>query len=159
VEILNCISESEHGRRAEVPEKWLQTFLSNALALSEDEWTPRLKLLTKETCKQFLLPQTNMELEEEDGKRIICVRGVAIFVSKLIEKMKRLKDENLDVEDIKIIGLQSVHIDCDLDNNNWHGINIGIVTDKLIVDNKVCWDVSGQNAIADQSIGGNFGIT
>jgi hypothetical protein len=49
-----------------------------------------------------------------------------------------------------------------LDNEIWHGINIGIVTDKLIVDDTTdnnaqtwtgfCWNVSGKNA-QDQPMG------
>ncbi len=72
-----------------------------------------------------------------------------------IGEMKRLKDENPHVEKIKIVGLTSVYIDCDLDNEIWHGINVDIVTDKLIVDDVtndeyteisggVLWNISGK---------------
>jgi hypothetical protein len=82
----------------------------------------------------------------------------------MMEKMNRLKNKHPNVEEIKITGLNSVQIDCDLDNDTWHGINIGIVTDKLIVGgvNKdesaqtlrgVCWNVSGKNAITNQPKG------
>jgi hypothetical protein len=40
-----------------------------------------------------------------------------------------------------------------LDNDTWHGINIDIVTDKLIVDDEVCWDVSGNTVTINPSRG------
>ena len=51
--------------------------------------------------------------------------------------MKRLKEKHPEVEEIKIVGFESVHIDCDLDNDNRHGTNIGIVTDKLVIDDVI----------------------
>jgi len=152
LEMFNCV-EDESNR---IPE-WLQTFLFIAKSLSENEWTSKLQVLTKVTCKRFLLPVNEIKFMEEDGKQIISIKGVAIFVSKMIEKMNEFKDKNPDVEEIKIVGLKSVHIDCDLDNEIWHGINLAIVTDKLIVDDVpnddsalhlrgVCWNVSGKHA-------------
>jgi hypothetical protein len=159
VEMFHCVDDES----SKIPE-WLQTLLLIANSLSENEWTRKLQVLTKETCKRFLLPKTEIEFKEEGGKQIISIKGVAIFVSKMIGEMKRLKDENPDVEEIKIVGLKSVHIDCDLDNEIWHGINVGIVTDKLIVDgvindesteisSGVCWDISGQNSEDDKPMG------
>lgn len=130
----------------------LKTFPSIADSLMTAEWTPKLEMLTKETCKKFLLPETEIELKEEEGKQIISINGVTIFISQIIEEMNRFKAGH-HLEEIKIVGLKSVHIDHDLDNTTWHGINVGIVTDKLIVDGKVCWDVSGSNSITEQSTG------
>ena len=130
--------------------------------MKDVEWTPKLRILTKEMYKKFLLPETEINYKKEDGKKIIFIKGIALFVSKMLQLMKQLKDEHPDVEEIKIVGLKSVHIDCDLDNEIWHGINIGIVTDKLIVDDTTdnnaqtwtgfCWNVSGKNA-QDQPMG------
>jgi hypothetical protein len=150
VEMFGSSSETEQeGTVARL--EWLQTFLSNANSISEEEWTPKLQLLTKEICKKFLLPETDIKFKEEDGKQIISIRGVVIFVSQMMTKMIDLKVQHSGVEEIQIIGLQSVHIDCHLDNGTWHGINIGITTDKLIVDDPVndgsfCWNVSGEKA-------------
>ncbi len=119
-----------------------------------------MKALTKEICKILLLPETEIGIKKEDGKQIITIKGVVIFVSKMMNQMMRLKDEYPNVEEIKIVGLKSVHIDSDLDNEIWHGINVEIITDKLIVDgvtddgyvktsHGVCWDVSGKNGISN----------
>jgi hypothetical protein len=144
--------ETESSRTATELD-WLKIFLSNANSLSQDEWTPQLQVLTKETCKKFMLPETKVEFKEKGGKIIISIKGVVIFVNKIIMEMNRLKCQHPNVEEIKIVGLQSVHIDCDLNNDIWHGINIGIVTDKLIVDGEVCWNVSGKTDPANSPRG------
>lgn len=144
-------SETEQGGTVAAKPEWLQTFLSNTNSIIDDEWTPKLQFLTKQICKKFLLPEIQIQFKEENGKQIISIEGVVIFVSKVIKKMIELKVQHSGVEEIEIIALQSVHIDCDLDNGTWHGINIGMVTDKLIVDDEVndgsfCWNVSGEKA-------------
>jgi hypothetical protein len=118
--------------------------LMNA-SLSDDSWTPQLKLLIKETCETFLLPKTVVDVQNEDGKEIISIKGVAVFVSKILQEIIDLKSQNSNVQEIKIVGLLSVHVDCDLKSKDWHGMNVGIVTDKLYVDKEVRWDVSGQH--------------
>jgi hypothetical protein len=127
-------------------EKVLQDrFKSINESLTEDSWTSQFKSLIKQTCETFLLPRTEIKIENEDGKIIIFIKGIAVFVSKVIEKMIDLKMKNPDVQEIKIVGLESVHVDCDLESKDWHGMNLGIVTDKIYVDKEVCWDVSGQH--------------
>jgi hypothetical protein len=110
-----------------------------------DSWTPELKFLIKETCETFLQPKTVIAVQNEDGKEIISIKGVVVFVSKIIREIIDLKIQNSNVKEIKIVGLLSVHVDCDLEWKDWHGMNVAIVTDKLYVDKEVCWDVSGQH--------------
>jgi hypothetical protein len=69
----------------------------------------------------------------------------AVFVRKMIQEIIDLKSQNSNVHEIKIVGLLSVHVDCDLELEDWHGVNVAIVTDKLYVDKEVRWDVSGRN--------------
>jgi hypothetical protein len=114
-------------------------------SLPDDSWTPQLNWLIKETCESFLLPKTVIAVQNEDGKEIISIKGVAVLVSKILQEMIDLKRQNSHVQEIKIVGLLSVHVDCDLESKDWHGMNVGVVTDKLYVDKEVHWDVSGQH--------------
>ena len=157
------LQTSDGSQTANTIPEWFTRFQKASSLFSDVIWTTPLQVLTKETCKKFLLPETEIEFKEEDGKEIISIKGVAIFVSKMMKEMNGLKDDHRYVEEIKIIGLQSVHIDCDLDNGTWHGINIGIVTDKLIVEDVINenesvktlprWDLSGKNAIIEDRWG------
>jgi hypothetical protein len=114
-------------------------------SLADDSWTPLFNLLIKETCESFLLPKTVIDVQNENGKEIISIKGVAVFVSQIHQEMIDLKIQNSNVKEIQIVGLLSVHVDCDLESKDWHGLNVGIVTDKLYVDKEVRWDVSGQH--------------
>ncbi len=54
-----------------------------------------------------------------------------------------------------MIGLTSVHVDCDLVLKDWHGTNASIVTNKLYVDgDQVCWNFSGKNG--NDKVAGEF---
>ncbi|KAI9563735.1 hypothetical protein GHT06_011199 [Daphnia sinensis] len=105
---------------------------------SEQDWPPKLQVLVKETCKAFLLPKTTIKIKEEYGRKIIFIEGTSVFISKTMEEMKRLKEDNPELQEIQIVGLSSVHVDCHLENETWHGTNLGIVTDKICVDYEVC---------------------
>ncbi|XP_045023302.1 uncharacterized protein LOC123467404 [Daphnia magna] len=117
---------------------------------SEKEWTPKLQVLVKETCKAFLLPKTTIKDKDKYGRKIIFIKGVSVFVSKMIEEMKRLKEKYPELQEIQIVGLSSVHVDCHLENETWHGTNVGIVTDKIVVDSEVCRKGQQNNAQAKE---------
>ena len=46
-------------------------------------------------------------------------------MSTVKEKLEDLKRENA-VEEVRIVGISSVHIDCDLDQSIWHGTNLSV---------------------------------
>jgi hypothetical protein len=139
--LKNLVDTYGINNQNEVAPDWFHHFKS----LADNSWTPLFNWLVKETCESFLLPKTVVDVQKEDGKEIISIKGVAVFSSKILQEMINLKRQNSNVKEIKIVGLLSVHVDCDLESKDWHGMNVGIVTDKLYVDKKVCWDVSGQH--------------
>ena len=63
-------------------------------------------------------------------------------MSRIINELHRKMRRN-QVEEVHIHGLNIVHVDVDLPNDKWHGINIVVVADKICVRKKVTWDVSG----------------
>ncbi|XP_057366967.1 uncharacterized protein LOC130687829 [Daphnia carinata] len=148
--ILKTFPPAESDNESSAIPEWIQRF--EFTAPPRKEWTSKLNLVIREIHKKLLLPETTIKMRTEHGRKIISINGVSIFVSKLMGKMRELKASNKDVQEIQIAGYSSVHIDCDLDNDIWHGINIGLVTDKLIVsaneNQKIVWDVSGEHATA-----------
>jgi hypothetical protein len=140
--LANSFKMDNEDKATDVPG---DRFKSINASLSDDSWTPQLKFLIKETCESFLLPKTVVDVQKEDGKEIISIKGVAVFASKILQEIIDLKGQNSSVKEIKIVGLLSAHVDCDLESKDWHGMNVGIVTDKLYIDKEVCWDVSGQH--------------
>uniref|UniRef100_A0A0P5APT5 Helicase c-terminal domain containing protein n=1 Tax=Daphnia magna TaxID=35525 RepID=A0A0P5APT5_9CRUS len=134
VEIFSSCSDATKNESSE----WVNKLKS------EKEWTRKLQVLVKETCKAFLLPKTTIKVEY--GRKVILIKGVSVFVSKMIAEMKQLKDNYPEVQEIQIVGLSSVHVDWHLENETWHGTNVGIVTDKIFVDYKVCRIAQTYNA-------------
>lgn len=117
----------------------------SASNLEKIEWTPQLQSLTKETCKKSLLPITQAAIKDDDGgRRIIVVKGISVSVGKMIKKISDLQTK-MKAHELQIIGLHSVHVDWSLAANDWHGINVVVVTDKILVNGDVCWDVTGQH--------------
>ncbi|XP_045033172.1 uncharacterized protein LOC116927026 [Daphnia magna] len=154
IEIVSTALLSESDSKESVIPEWVQRFKSES---SKIKWTPKLKLLFRETCKKLLLPETEIRKTEQYGRKIIFISGVAIFVSQKLEQIKELIAKNSFplVEEIAIVGQSSIHIDCDLGEKIFQGINVGIVTDKLIVcadgnDKNRVWDVSGRNGPIDK---------
>ncbi|KAI9560595.1 hypothetical protein GHT06_011544 [Daphnia sinensis] len=150
------LPETSDNEKRIIPE-WAQRFKFAALLVTPQD-SPKLKLLIRETCKYFLLPKTTIEVRQQYGRDIILVNGAAVFVSKMLETMKEMKANHKKVKEIQIVGQSSIHIDCDLKNEIWHGFNVGIVTDKLIVcaaenDKNRVWDVSGRHASIVKSRG------
>jgi hypothetical protein len=131
----------------EDPSGVVEKFVGSANSLAADEWTPRLQSLTKETCRKLLLPLLTTEIKREGERRIVVVKGIAILVSKIKKRMAQLKGES-NAQEVQIVGLTSIHVDCDLEREIWHGINVVVVTDKLFIDGDFHWDVSGQNCYA-----------
>jgi hypothetical protein len=139
--LKNVVDTYSINNQNEVAPEWFHHLQS----LPDDSWTPLFNLLVKETCESFLLPKTVIAVQNEDGKEIISIKGVAVFVSQILQEMIDLKRQNSNVKEIQIVGLLSVHVDCDLESKDWHGMNVAIVTDKLYILKEVHWDVSGQH--------------
>ena len=62
--------------------------------------------------------------------------------SKVLREAEKQR-RTTGAEELHILGLSAVIIDCGLDNDAWHGINVVLATDRLIVHEEVTWDVSG----------------
>ena len=56
----------------------------------------------------------------------MAVSGAYVKVSSLKEKIEELKRVNEAVEELRLVGLSALHIDCDLDQDTWHGTNISV---------------------------------
>ncbi|KZS16582.1 Uncharacterized protein APZ42_017133 [Daphnia magna] len=133
----------EHFPTDYTEESLIQCLKQAAASIADDDWTQKFTSLVKEIFKKYLLPKTDDQVKNEDGREIISIQGNVVFLSKIMEKMIELKS-NI-VQEIQIVGLVSIHVDCSLENDIWHGINVGVITDKIIVDCEVLWNVSGQH--------------
>lgn len=135
---------TSNDKLTEVIENFLKS--TETLMKNENCWTTKLQFLTKFICKRHLLPLAEVEEKEENGRKILVVKGNVIFISKI---KSHFVERLTEVEEAHIIGLDSIHVDCDLENDVWHGMNVMVGTNKLFVVNNdgngIKWNVSGRN--------------
>lgn len=136
--------QPDSNEESSIPD-WFKNFKEAAEEIGKNKWTLRFTSIIKEVFKLYLLPKTTVDVKRDNGRQIIFVYGNVVFLSKVIDKMK--DSRRSDVQEIRIVGLSSVHVDCDLNNDIWHGINVGLDTDKIIVDGEVSWNLSGQHIV------------
>lgn len=136
--------QPDSNEESSIPD-WFKNFKEAAEEIGKDKWTLRFTSIIKEVFKLYLLLKTTVDVKRDNGRQIIFVYGNVVFLSKVIDKMK--DSRRSDVQEIRIVGLSSVHVDCDLNNDIWHGINVGLDTDKIIVDGEVSWNLSGQHIV------------
>lgn len=156
--VKNCVENDSNDRRECIQSlvEFCDQYVSEAK--SHDEFFQAVKSLN-ELAKPFitktednlttklqslLLPHVEMIEKTEDGRKIVVVKGNVISISKIKPQIEKLVSKS---EEIQIVGLVSIYVDCDLENDIWHGTNLTIVTDKLFVTDKkrILWDVSGCN--------------
>lgn len=113
-------------------------------SLIPGDWTTKLQSMSKKTCQNLLLPHITDGTKTEGGRQIIVIKGVAIFVSQVKKRILELI-KGSGAQEVHIIGLACIHVDCHLEQKDWHGMNVVVVTDKLFVDKDARWDLSGQD--------------
>lgn len=127
------------------PSGVLDHFVLLARNLTDNDRSPNFQWLIKEICKRFLLPLVTFENQTIDGRRVVVVQGIAISISKIKDELLVHKKSEFDPQEIQIIGLAAVHIDSDLEHEDWHGMNVVVVTQQLSVDKAVTWNLSGKD--------------
>lgn len=119
--------------------------------LLESDWTRDFDRVVKRICRQLTFESTTIIqlIKEQGGRLTIEARGMAITFSRILEQLNRLKMKNTQVTELRIVCTVALHIDCDLDNEIWHGTNLVIATDHLYLADRLDrynWDVSGLDA-------------
>lgn len=82
-----------------------------------------------------------------DGRLMLEVSGKHIVISNELGKIEGSPILS-HVEEVRFVGAGVIHIDADLSSTIWHGKNIVVHGETLIVSEEKCitWDVSGKDA-------------
>lgn len=81
------------------------------------------------------------EIRLIDGKTRLQIVGKGFFLGDIVDEI--LEKKTSSVKEINIYAKYFVGIDCNLENGEWHGMNVTIVTDKLTVWKRSTIDASG----------------
>jgi len=82
------------------------------------------------------------EIKKDEDGTTLNVIGRTIFLSSIKKKIENIM-QNDNILQVDIFARDVFHIDVDLENKDWHGKNLCIVTDKVNVWNDRIIDVSG----------------
>jgi CRISPR/Cas system-associated endoribonuclease Cas2 len=99
----------------------------------------------REVVCSYIKPTEIRQERKIDGRLVIAVTGKNIVASEILRRLEKKISENSDIEEVRFVGADIVHIDADFRNEVWHGKNIAILTRAIRIYDKVTWDVSGED--------------
>ncbi|XP_054270087.1 uncharacterized protein LOC128991312 [Macrosteles quadrilineatus] len=82
-----------------------------------------------------------------DGRKLLEVKGEHIVIGKVLEHIESHPGFR-ELEEIRFVNAGVIHIDENLNSKIWHGKNIVLLTETIIVskESQITWDVSGHDA-------------
>jgi hypothetical protein len=98
----------------------------------------------KEVLCAYIKP-TEIEEKGIDGRLVVEVIGKNIVVSEIVKQLENKILKNPNIEEVRFVGADIIHIDADFRKEEWHGKNIVVLTRAIKIHNKVTWDVSGKD--------------
>ena len=98
----------------------------------------------EQIAKMFIYHSSpvTFEIEEKERRRILVAKGVYISLSRILSNLEKRLTESKSVE-FCLSALETLFIDCDLNNQTWHGVNIAIRAKRIKVMGKHTINVSG----------------
>ncbi|XP_078051887.1 uncharacterized protein LOC144478038, partial [Augochlora pura] len=99
----------------------------------------------REVISAYTAPAT-IRLTKLDGRLVVQVTGRNIVVSEFLFRLENELSANTDVEEVRLVGGDAVHIDADLKNEAWHGKNLVVLTRTIKVHGRVTCDLSGKDS-------------
>jgi|GEM_PF-4548886 len=98
----------------------------------------------KEVIGAYIKP---VEVQERriDDRLVVEVIGKNIVVSEILQQLKNRLSENPNIEEVRFVGADIIHIDTNFKSEVWQGKNVVILTKTIKVHDKVTWDVSGKD--------------
>ncbi|XP_076226110.1 uncharacterized protein LOC116426667 isoform X1 [Nomia melanderi] len=98
----------------------------------------------KEVIGAYLKP-VRIQERKTDDRLVIEVRGKNVVVSEILWRLENNLSKNSNVEEVRFVGADVIHIDSNLKSEVWHGRNIAVLTKAIKVHDKVTWNVSGED--------------
>nr|XP_033339981.1 uncharacterized protein LOC117228373 [Megalopta genalis] len=108
----------------------------------------------KEVICAYTAPATT-RVVKLDGRLVVQVTGRNIVVSEFLFGLENALLKNSDIEEVRLVAGDTIHIDVDLKNEVWHGKNLVILTKTMKVHDRVTCDVSGKDSDHSYDDGGS----
>ncbi|EYB88797.1 hypothetical protein Y032_0241g3371 [Ancylostoma ceylanicum] len=116
----------------------------------DDVPTENLSTDSLEKLKKFLagIVTTSSIVEESKGKRFRMFSKLFFLSSFKRMLEEKLKNDNT-ISEINIYAEYAIIVDCSLSNEQWHGVNLSFVAEKIIIPNKCEINLSGKSYSRD----------
>ncbi|RCN53026.1 hypothetical protein ANCCAN_00574 [Ancylostoma caninum] len=137
--------EVDDLKHAEWPEADETDLFFNRFQIALEDIPTSLSTENQEKLDRFVagIKTTTEEVQESVGKRF-KVHSKLFFLSGYKDRLeKHLKDDQA-VFEVNINAEYAIIVDCSLCNEDWHGINLSLVAEKIIIRNKCEINLSGR---------------
>ncbi|WP_353273498.1 DEAD/DEAH box helicase [Wolbachia endosymbiont (group A) of Agelastica alni] len=98
----------------------------------------------KEIIGAYIKP-VEIQKRRIDNRLVVEVKGKNIVVSETLRQLENALLENPNIEEVRFVGADIIHIDTNLKSKVWQGRNVVILTKAIKVYDQVTWDVSGKD--------------
>ncbi|AGJ99856.1 MULTISPECIES: DEAD/DEAH box helicase [unclassified Wolbachia] len=98
----------------------------------------------KEVIGVYIKP-VGIQERRIDDRLVVEVIGKNIVVSETLRQLENALLENPNIEEVRFVGADIIHIDTNFKSEVWQGKNVVILTKTIKVHDKVTWDVSGKD--------------
>nr|XP_034172188.1 uncharacterized protein LOC117600634 isoform X2 [Osmia lignaria] len=98
----------------------------------------------KEVIGAYIKP-VRIQERRIDDRLVVEVTGKNIVVSEILQLLENTLLENPNIEEVRFVGADIIHIDTNLKSKVWQGRNVVILTKAIKVHDQVTWDVSGKD--------------
>ncbi|XP_053675897.1 uncharacterized protein LOC128726129 [Anopheles nili] len=80
----------------------------------------------------------------EDNRAIIEIVGKEITVSKILSRIEQILSTKSAIVEVRFVAGLVLNIDANLVNDHWHGRNIVVLANEIIISDASRWNVSGK---------------
>ncbi|UXX40581.1 hypothetical protein [Wolbachia endosymbiont of Oryzaephilus surinamensis] len=98
----------------------------------------------KEVIGAYIKP-VGIQKRGIDGRLVVEVKGKNIVVSEILRQLENTLLENPNIDEVRFVGADIIHIDINLKSEVWQGRNVVILTKAIKVHDQVIWDISGKD--------------
>lgn len=101
-----------------------------------------------EKLVEYISQPVKINAEYKHGKHILIVRAPVIVTQIVIPEILSWLTVDQRVEEVHLVASEVVYIDCNLQQDQWHGKNILVISKKIeaIIPDLV-WDLSGESGL------------
>ncbi|VDM84191.1 unnamed protein product, partial [Strongylus vulgaris] len=135
---------------------------------AEDSYFNRFQFALEEVPTEDMSMENNVQLErflkeivtktsliQENNKKRLRVLSKLFFLSNLKSYLESELEKDKTITEVNVYAEYAIVVDCSLSSDQWHGINLSLVSEKIIIQKDCQINLSGQGH--DRKVNGKAG--